>query len=325
MENLFLDANILLDFYRFGEDDISEIGKLVILIRDKEIRLHSNDHLKNEVARKREGEISQSFGELRATKYKVRAPSYCYRMKEFKDLTEALKLANKFHGDLVTAVESAITAHKLPADALIKSIFDAADNLAVDDHILARARLRRDLNNPPGKKEALGDAIHWECLLKKRPYSLHIVSRDGDFASELNPKEIKSFLQDEWVGVTKFGKVTLFKSLSEYFKAKFPDIKLSEESQKNELISRLESSPNFSSTHSIIADLSKYVFYTNHQVIRLFEALVKNDQVGWISSDSDVREFYLKLKDKAYIVPDELQDAASELLGIDKSDFFFPF
>jgi hypothetical protein len=47
VEHLFLDANILLDFYRFGEDDISEIGKLVVLIRDKEITLHSNDHLKS--------------------------------------------------------------------------------------------------------------------------------------------------------------------------------------------------------------------------------------------------------------------------------------
>jgi hypothetical protein len=221
---------------------------------------------------------------------------------------------------LVAAVETAITAQKLPADALIKSIFEAAKNQPIEDEIIARARLRRELNNPPGKKDALGDAIHWECLLKKKPYHLHIVSRDGDFASELNPKEIKSFLQEEWRSVRPYGNVTLFRSLSEYF-----NIKLSEEAQKNELISRLESSPNFSSTHSIIADLSKYVFYTNHQVIKLFEALVKNDQIGWTSSDSDVRDFYLKLRDKAYIVPDELQDAASGLLSVDKNDFFFPF
>ena len=88
---LFLDANILLDFYRFGDDDITEMGKLVALLEGGELELYVNDHLKNEVIRNREKVIAESFPELQATKYKVRTPNYCSKLPELAELRDALK------------------------------------------------------------------------------------------------------------------------------------------------------------------------------------------------------------------------------------------
>jgi predicted nucleic acid-binding protein len=121
-----LDANILLDFYRYGDDDIVEMGKLVVLIRDGEIDLHINSHLENEINRNREKVLAESFSELKAAKYKVRAPNYCSQLPELKELNERLKAANLAHDALVSVVESRIRDRKLPADRLISAMFQHA-------------------------------------------------------------------------------------------------------------------------------------------------------------------------------------------------------
>lgn len=155
---------------------------------------------------------------------------------------------------------------------------------------------------------------------------MDLVSRDGDFAPELDATKIKNFLFGEWRD--KFGEystISLFPSLSAYFAKRFPKIRLSDESLKNELINELELAPNFASTHRAISQLDRFTFFTAAQVVRLFEALVNNIDVGWIATDADVFEFFVKLKDKAYVVPDKVQEDAAKLLGLDKNSFFSPF
>lgn len=321
---LFLDANILLDFYRYGDDDISEIGKLVTLAGDGDISLYVDTQLVNEIERNREKILSESFSALKSTKYGVKAPNYCSSSAEFKVLADALKVANAAHSELVKSTWAKISSRSLPADQLIEMIYKTARKIEVTEDILAKASRRVELGNPPGKRGSIGDAIHWECLLTlPRGLRFDLVSRDSDFASELDPTTLKAVLDSEWkASHGKHAKITLFPSLGSYFRTRFPKIVLSDETTKNELISRLESSPNFATTHSVIAELSNFSFFTNGQVKRLFCALVENSQVGWIGDDSDVNEFYLKLKDKAYLVDDEIQDQAASYLGVDKDDFF---
>ena len=327
MRQLFLDANILLDFYRFGDDDISEIGKILTLIAGKEITLYTNDHLKDEIARNREKVISDSFSETKAVNYRVKAPNYGKDLAEYKLLTQQLKLANEAHAKFIAVLQPLISKRTLPADALIADLDAASENIAITTELLERAKNRLALSNPPGKKNSLGDALHWESLLSaKYGFSMDIVSRDGDFASELDPKSMKDFLVQEWT--SKFGSwvtITLFKSLSDYFSARFPQIKLSEEVQKDDLITQLLNSPNFATTHSLIASLSKFVFFTNSQVIQLFEALAYNSQVGWVGTDVDLQDFYLRLKDKAYWVPNEIHAQCAAYLNVPKDDFFLAF
>jgi predicted nucleic acid-binding protein len=325
---LFLDANILLDFYRFGADDLAEVKKLITMVQQEELTIYTNQLLSDEVKRMREGAIAGSFSEFKAGKFKARVPNYCSGMDGLTELQEALKQANKAHSALVSKLEAQITARTLDADTLISDLFAQSQTIELDADLQQRAEQRQAWNNPPRKaKDTVGDALHWEALLSlENMYNFHLVSRDGDFGSELKPNEIKDFLKDEWTAHGgDYAKISLHTSLANFFRSQFPQIKLSDEAQKNALIERLQASPNFSSTHDVVEELSAFDFFTTRQVKSLFEALVENNQVGWIATDSDVNEFYLRLKNKAYLLPIDMWDEISRLLEVDEDDFFIPF
>jgi hypothetical protein len=61
---------------------------------------------------------------------------------------------------------------------------------------------------------------------------------------------------------------------------------------KNELIESLRISPNFASTHSLIANLSQYQNFSKEQIRRLFTAFFFNNQISWIATDPDVAGFF---------------------------------
>jgi hypothetical protein len=323
MATLFLDANILLDFYRFGSDDISEIDKLLALINDGNVKLISTSHLKDEVLRNREDVVSRSLSELRAIKFGANAPNYCRNTPEFTKLSDQLKIVGQAHNDLVESIEKKIRDGALPADNLIRDLLSASHEIEITSDLISRAQLRISLGNPPGKNSSLGDALHWESLLATNSiFSISLVTRDKDFASPLDRKKLNEFLTKEWKISKLFGKVELFPSLSDFFRTKFPFIKLSTEEEKRSLIGQLENSPNFASTHDIIGELSKFDFFTNKQIIRLFKALVSNSQVGWIATDVDLQEFYFGLQEQAYIIQEEDQAKIAELLEVDPEEFF---
>ena len=65
-----------------------------------------------------------------------------------------------------------------------------------------------------------------------------------------------------------------------------------QETDKEELIKGLATSPNFATTHCIIAKLSAYTEWETEQVKRLCAVAVDNNQVSWIFYDQDVLGFY---------------------------------
>jgi PIN domain len=327
MASLFLDANILLDFFRFGDDDISEVRKIVSLIQGQELTLYTNKQLRDEIERNREKVLAESLGLVKSTKYSLRAPNYYASFPELATVKDALKVAGEKHALLVKSIEGKIRAKELQADKVIESLFDSATSIDISNDILTKARQRLDLGNPPGKKGSLGDAVHWESLLSLQSgYGFDLVSRDGDFASELDSAKIKSFLELEWKEkFSKYSLITLFPSLGAYLRARFPKIVLSDEAAKDELIGRLEVSPNFSTTHSILSEISAFEFFTITQVNRLFEILVVNNQVGWVATDIDVFDFYNKIRTKAYTLPNNIQEDAAKLLDVKADDYFSPF
>ena len=60
----------------------------------------------------------------------------------------------------------------------------------------------------------------------------------------------------------------------------------------DELIEQLQESPNFQTTHSLIARLQKNSYWTEYQVDQLCGAVIDNSQVGWVIGDTDVCSFY---------------------------------
>lgn len=324
MSYLFLDANVYLSFYLFGNDDLEEMEKAVKLIKDEEITLYSNPQLKREIARNRSGKIAQGMADVRKRSVGKEYPIYFKDYPEYEALRDAEKELAKAHKSLLAKAQKDISDGTLKADVLIHDLLELATELPEDDNLISKADLRCRLGNPPGKHGSIGDAMHWISLLDSPAWKIDIVSLDGDFASSLDPNSIHPFLGDEWKEGQVVGTAALFRSLKDYFKQRFPKISLSAEFEKDSLVQRLVESSNFQETHATIEELSKHSGYTKRQTRNLILALIENSQVGWIATDTDLLEFYTTLENDCWHIDEDILTEAAKLLGL-KFDFFHLF
>ncbi len=223
--HLFLDANIYLSFYLYGKDDLEQMEKVIKLIDDEEIILHTNQQLKEEVLRNRSAKIAEGLNPARSQNFFREFPSYFKDYAEFASLKEKLKEVSQIHSELLKRVSSDVKENRLRADLLIQSLFSKGTNEYLSEVILNQAVQRCDRGNPPGKRGSIGDAVHWEFLLASKAWRIDIVSIDADFSSALEPDTLDEFLAAEWQGEGNLSAIRgakLFRSLADYFKANFP-------------------------------------------------------------------------------------------------------
>ena len=121
-----------------------------------------------------------------------------------------------------------------------------------------------------------------------------ILSRDGDWSSPLTG-QIDPVLAEEWAHEKKGAALTLAKTLNEFLKSMDIDVEVSNDPDKEFQVNRLCNSGTFGTTHAAIEKLQGYDHFNPPQVTKMVEAFFENSQVGWISGDSDVNEFYAKL------------------------------
>jgi len=295
--------------------------KVVKLVGDEDITLHTNSHLAKEIARNREVKIAEGLTSIKATNYGREFPHYFGDYPELESLRSKLKEVSKIHFALIESAQRDIRNKTLKADKLIDGLLKLGTNHKVDPVSVEKATLRSELGDPPGKKGSIGDAIHWQSLLSSNAVSIDIVSLDADFSSALDSNKISAFLYDEWKSKNKFGEVVLFRSLADYFKSRFPTVTFSSEFEKDSLVKRLNQSNNFAETHDLIAQLAKFPVFTKTQVRGLFSALIENSQVGWIATDEDVKSFFLTLKDQTSHLSSKETTEAAKLLEVNE-DYF---
>ena len=245
-----------------------------------------------EFRRNRESKISEAVKRLKDQHLNLQFPQVCKDYPEYQQLRDLQKQYDTAHSTLLTKLQGDVDASKLKADEAIAELFTASTMLDTTPEIVALARLRADVGNPPGKNGSLGDAINWEILLANIPAgtALFFVTEDRDYASMLDESKFKDFLQQEW-HKNKGTHVNFYKRLSSFFKDKFPNIKLASELEKDLAIKQLAASSNFSTTHTVVAKLSKYVDFTAAQATEILSAASVNNQVSWIITDADVKAF----------------------------------
>ncbi|MCV2879726.1 PIN domain-containing protein [Sedimentimonas flavescens] len=296
--NLFLDANILISFYALSNADIEQLKQLKGVVAKGDIKLFISDQLSNEVERNRETKISESFKALRDSSFKCLAPSFVRSLPEFAELQDLLKDANKKHSDLIKTVTGHIEGRTLDADIIIKELIDTATVTPTTSKQISAAHRRFITGNPPGKKKStIGDELNWEFLLSTVPdgEDLHLVSADGDYASQLESGKANGFLLSEWKN-TKSADLYYYKELNDFFKLHVPKIKLANQAKLNALIVELSGSGSFSDTHSIVAKFPDDAEFTDGQIVELMNVLKNNSQVGWIATDSDVAALYAPIR-----------------------------
>lgn len=325
---VFVDTNVLLNLYHLSGPDLDEVKKILKLAENKQIELLVPQQVADEFWRNRERVIRDALDTFAKTKAQAFLPNIVRVNPKSSELRKAVDLVNSLAKALREETEQTIQEQKLPADKLVELLLKKCEPVPAE--VIERAQLRRQLGNPPGKADSLGDAVNWEWLLSKADEwdDLIIISADGDFESELTPSQAKEFLRREWQSATSIGNLGLYKGLPEFLKAKFPEIKLSDEIDKLAAIERLEKSLSFAATHLAISRLDQFDDFSDNEIARLAKAFGSNDQIFMIFGDSDVKAFAKKLLSLAKSEAAKKAAAPVELLlaqieGEDEEDMPF--
>lgn len=313
--NLFIDTNILLNFFHFSKDSLEELEKVFVLQTYGKINLLLTEQVELEFLRNRETKIADALKKFLDEKPNSGIPNVARGYPESDQLMEALKKVNSSREQLMVKVRNDISNKSLYADKLIKEIFANSTRIKLTEDIFTAAKRRVDLRSPPGKNDSLGDAINWESLLATVPEgrNIFIISEDGDFSSPLDTEQLSDFLTEEWATKKKSAAV-LFKRLSQFLSLMFPDAKVAAELEKDILISELANSDSFATTHQTITALNKFTSFSPKQASEIADAYITNSQVGWIASDEDVCAFGKKIQEAHCTTLDPAQHKA--FLGV---------
>lgn len=323
MLHVFIDSNIYLRFFAYADDTLEELEKFQALAETEKVRIYLTQQVQDEVSRNREAEIARAVARFQKSALPPEIPRFALHTTEAKALLKESKKAAEAKAALSQKITEEIQKGDLRADLLIDELAEHSVVLEVQQEHIDSAYLRRDVGNPPGKPETLGDQINWECLLDAVPSKtdLHIVSTDEDFFSKLDSAQPSQFLVDEWEQENG-GSLAVYRSLSAFTKKHFPEIKLPIDILKTDAISRLVKSGNFARTHAQVDKLHEmFEQLTYEDAIILFQAMIDNNQINWIATDEDVKSFYSKLWKKFWVkTPAELDDQLAKV-----ASYFDPF
>ncbi|MGI9440796.1 MAG: PIN domain-containing protein [Parvibaculales bacterium] len=289
--NVFIDTNILLNFFHFSKDEIDALNKVFAPPKHSGVKVYLTEQVRDEFKRNRESRINDALKRFEQTVSSIQLPSF---MKDYEEFDEIKKISKELQTKSNAILEKAhkdISEHKLLADERINEIFRPGV-IETTDEIYNEALKRVTLGNPPGKNNSIGDAINWTILLKQVPdgEDLHIISEDDDFYSSLDKKNVHPFLKDEWEKKKK-SELKVYKTLGSFLKEHFGNVTFSFDDTKNRLIDALNSSRSFFMTHNIISQLEKYKYFSLEEVERILFATVANEQILWIITDPDVSDF----------------------------------
>ncbi|MDX2171686.1 MAG: PIN domain-containing protein [Bacteroidota bacterium] len=313
--NLFIDTNIFLNFYHFSGDDLEELNKLLVLIKNDEITLFVPNQVVDEFHRNRDNKIADALKEFRKEKIEKQFPQMTKQYPEYKKLKETIKLFDENKQALLEKLSKDINTNSLKADIIISELFRNAKIINITKPIFNLAKYRHEIGNPPGKKDSYGDAINWEALLESVPDNEDIifVTDDSDYLSELNNENFKPFLIKEWQN-KKCSSIILFKTLTLFFKKNFPKIKLANEYEKTLLIEKLAKSGSFATTHSVLAQLSAFSDFSESEINDITLACISNNQIYWIATDYDVQENLKKIiPPNSHMINNDLYETFSEI------------
>ncbi|ERK98360.1 hypothetical protein O999_16040 [Pseudomonas putida LF54] len=216
---VFIDTNILLNFYDFSDDKLEDLDELIELISPGEITLHLPKQVENELKRNRESKLQVAMINFNNGQFPTGVPHHMRGTEAARQYDEAIKSAKQAKKLLIANAASLALSNQLEVDTKITRLFDKATRHPESDDLYNQAIVRMHKGNPPGKPGNIGDRYIWETLLARIPHGdLFIISKDGDYASPLTPDRTTrplGFLSDEWSEAKNQGKLTVFKTISE--------------------------------------------------------------------------------------------------------------
>lgn len=293
---LFIDTNIFLSFYKYGQASLDHLNKLHAELIENNVQLYITEQVMDEFQRQRQKILKETISSFEKIEFKKEYPTIIRNFEnEYQELRKTQKAYEIAHANILKPVQQAAIANKLPVDVVIDSVFKKSTRFNRTPEIIDRASTRVKLGNPPGKKNCIRDAVNWEILLAnvEKNVTTVIISQDGDYFDELAAGKLRPFLHDEWCA-NKNSVLYAYTDLNAFLIKHLPDLQFIESSYEDadKLIDELSLSANFSTTHKIISSLNSYLpIFTDGQINKIFDAYLNNNQVNWILTDQDVRGF----------------------------------
>lgn len=323
MLHAFIDTNVYLSLYAFTDDNVEELRKLIVLIKNKKLKVYLTTTVHQEFYKNRDQKLTESIEAFKKSSLSSSTPRFLEHYDEYAEFRDALKTALKKKSVLLDKAVEEIINMALPADKLYQEIKSEAKLLQADPKIVEAAESRTKSDRPPGKPGSIGDRINWLTLKKLVPdgEDIHLVSRDKDFSSPLGSHIPNSYLSQEWSD-NKKAKMHSYVGIKEFVKANFPDIKLASDLDKHLAIADLVDSESWQETRNAIERLTPLLpAITLANARSLFSALVDNYEIHSISDDSDVEQFFHVLLTKYW---DSLPNVELEKVEIYIKDYL-PF
>lgn len=199
--HIFIDSNIYLSFYSASNNDLNQLSRITSLVNSGAVRVIVTAQVEREVARNRDNKLSASLSEFEKHVLKLPAiPRFMSEYDEVKSLKQHIGNAIKTRQEAAARARKEATNLATQADIVIQEIFDAAGIISDSDDAFNRAHRRMVLGEPPGKATSLGDRLNWEHILSETPMydDVHIITRDGDFRSDLDERSPHHSLNIEW-------------------------------------------------------------------------------------------------------------------------------
>jgi hypothetical protein len=297
--NLYLDANVYLTFYHFTKEDLTSLHKLVTFIESGNVVVYVPEQTINEFRRNRETKISDAMGKLRESRLNDSFPRLAFQYEELSAMKYAIREYEQNKNELLQKIQSDAETGTLKADDVINLLFEKATKIETTEEIYAKAIMRFNLGNPPGKQRSYGDALNWESLLAAVPEheDLHFISEDSDFFSKLNSENFNSFLLNEWKEV-KSSELHFYKTLTPFLKNNLPEIEIGSETAKDVVIMNLSAAGSFAKAKEVIYKLRDYDNFSVAQLNSIAEAFASNNQIYSIGNDYVVRQARYEIIEK---------------------------
>lgn len=193
MNILYIDANIFLGFYNSNRPDFKKLLGSVIELTDK---IFFTEQLGYEIDRNKLNVFRLSIDNyVKQTSLSKTilpehldedsSPKLADWNKERKTIEQSITASNKSLTEILNEVLYDISISQDKVSKTLLPIYAKAVTPSGDD--INRARLRKEIGNPPGKRaDPLGDQLSWEQLLSIVPkiQRLWIVSTDKDYFTE---------------------------------------------------------------------------------------------------------------------------------------------
>ncbi len=290
--HVFIDTNILLTFFHFTKEDIDALGNVFASHAHGAAKVHLTEQVCDEFHRNRENKSKDAYKKFNDVKFSAQLPAFMRQYEEYEKIIQKSAELRDLAKAIFQKVDADVVSGSLLTDALIKDIFAKNNPILTTPKLFSEAQMRVSLGNPPGKNGSLGDSINWSALLEVVPdgENIHVISEDEDYYSVLDENRPNPYLKTEWEN-KKNAELLVYRTLTSFLKEHFDGVAFSYDKNKEALIESLADSGSFAGTHSLIAKLEQFDYFSLKEVQRILAAAVSNGQFGMIVTDSDVYTF----------------------------------